>query len=264
MSLTSLRIFMGPVETAGYFAHLRRGLDEIGIRTTCLDFNRHRFAYGGADDLFWGRVLVRAARGRWQTPRRRFARRACWFALAHMSRAILFTQMLVRHDVFVFGGQSLYDSLRDLRVLRFFGKRIVFVFLGSDSRPAYLNGKYAAEGPIDARGLIERTRRTKERIRIVERYADVIVSNPLSSQLHERPFVPFTVLGFPTAPHGGAPSARPNEWEAAEAAQADRPVVVLHAPSDLAGKGTLRIRDAVARLVDKGFRIDYREISGQP
>ena len=44
------RIFIGLMETAGYYGNLKKGFREIGIECTFIDLSFHSFQYGGDDE----------------------------------------------------------------------------------------------------------------------------------------------------------------------------------------------------------------------
>ena len=165
-------------------------------------------------------------------------------------------------DLFVFTG---HDSLLwrnlDLPLLRVLGKRVVWVFLGSDHRPPYLNGKRVREsravGEDGYRQMAERTRAFATIVQRIERRASVVVAMSASAQLHTSPFVHLLAIGIP---HAGdrdepGPPAEPG-------AVGDTNVRVLHSPSDPA-KGSEEIKACVTGLAAGGLPLEYREISGR-
>jgi glycosyltransferase involved in cell wall biosynthesis len=250
----AVRVFLGPVEIAGYYRALEQGLRNIGIEATAVDRGDHPYRYG-ADSarppgivrpaIFARRQLARGgpAAAFW-----RLAARAAWLSV--------FIWAVWRFDVFVFGFGESFFRLRDLPILKVLGKRIVMVFHGSDLRPPYMDGPTMGEG--SGRSIAECAAiaaRRKQRVRHLERYVDAVISHPLYSHFLERPYVralaiglPLSdipeVLGRPTAPAGR--------------------VRILHSPSHPQAKGTPRVREAVQTLVAEGLPIDYVEVSGQP
>ncbi|MGZ8422108.1 MAG: hypothetical protein ACXWV7_04145, partial [Nitrospira sp.] len=241
-------------EVCGYYTNLRHGFSELGIKSVFVALEAHPFQYGDQPSNW---VIQWAQRS---TSRRLAARtkgaRLWWRAVDLAARALLFSWALASFDAFVFSfGSSFFGNL-ELPLLRLSGKKIVCVFHGSDERPPYLSG-YIMRGtgglPIDA--AIAMTRAMKERIRWIERHADVVVSHPLSAHLHERPIIPFLSLGIgyqmASVPPGEGPA--PNGT-----------VRILHAPSRPEAKGTLKIRAAVQNLLAKGHSIELVEVVNRP
>jgi hypothetical protein len=254
-----VRVFMGPTEVAGYYAALRRGFVELGVSCILVDDagSAHRYE---TDDSSAAVRLLRAAKARTDRAAARGGRSVVVASkLESLTRVLVFLYFAVRCDAFIYsygGSLTFYPSL-ELRFLRWMGKRTVFVYHGNDSRLPYLGHPRltTARGGTLAE-CMEYTARLREGLRLVERYADVIVANPFSAHLHLRRAVNWQIIGIPfPAPH---------ESEAEPAARGDGRVRVLHSPSDPEMKGTDRVRQAVASLIERGRPIDYIEITGRP
>ena len=101
-------------------------------------------------------------------------------------------------DIFIFGFASTFFGYLELPLLKLFRRRVVFIFHGSDSRPPYLDGAVpTADAGSRPDALVRSTRRVKRRVRTIDRWADVVVDNPLSAHFHERPIVSFLAIGIP-------------------------------------------------------------------
>jgi hypothetical protein len=242
------RAFLGLTEIAGYYGGLAEGLRAHGVEAVVCDLsgNRYDFAQGPKPAVV--RLAESLARRNARVSRSSPAK-PVWKALALASRAPLFAWAALRFDLFVFGFGTSFFTQRELPLLRRLRKRLVHVFHGSDSRPPYLDGSLM-DGRT-AEECIALTRAVKARLRAIERSVDLVVSNPLSSQLHERPFVSFLALGVPrrcgqaAEPRTGPPRA-------------------LHSPSHPAAKGTNEIREAVRRLNARGVELELVELTGRP
>src|SRR5437763_16858436 len=104
---------------------------------------------------------------------------------------------MARYDVFIYGfGESILRGL-EYPVLKRLGKTIVFVFLGSDSRPPYMDGP-DLESPAgqSPEALIRLALRKKRLVSRLERYGDFVICNPLTAQFAELSFVSFFALGL--------------------------------------------------------------------
>lgn len=246
--MRSRGVYLGPTETAGYFARLAVGLRSIGVATMYVDLGDHPFAYPEAPRPTLAVKLVRAARR--HADDRLWLSRTVWRAVEIAGRASLSVWAIIRCDVFVFASGRTLLGLYELRALRFLRKRIVVVFFGSDARPAYLDGIDANRPDATTDQLIALTREKRRVIRRLERYADVIVSHGPYSQLLRREYANWIQIGIPTLMQDSTPASTGPR------------VRVLHAPSNSLAKGTSLIRDMVARLRDDGLEIDYREVQG--
>jgi hypothetical protein len=156
-------------------------------------------------------------------------------------------------DVFVFSGRTFLGG-HDLRLIRQAGKRIVWVFTGTDHRPPYLNAKLVRESKHDPKRLVAEADMIRKRVHQVEAYAHAIVAHGPSSQFHRKPFAELLSVGIPVRP------AQPNDigpWPG------EAGVRILHCPTDPA-KGSHEIRSAVGRLRSGGLQISYLEVAGRP
>ena len=249
-------------EIAGYFTNLTRGLRELGVECTFFsgpdDFSYYHEEARRTDDIAMRMVKLSSRKqrglGRWN-----LLAKAWWFAVRQFFSLLLFAQAALRHDVFVFTGAQGFIPFWywDLRILKFLGKKIIFVFLGSDHRPTYLNGVYAGEeqgfGTAD---LVRLAREMKARLKSIERYADFTVGHHLSAHFHEKPICILQLFGLPHPDHG--PPLSPFQ------PGIRCPLRILHAPSRPRVKGSETIRAAVRNLRGKGHDVEFIELTGRP
>ena len=247
------RIFIGLTEIADYYAQLQAGLEELGYDTVFVSLAPHPFYSSPsrgrvpAVARLASKAEARAAR----SSGRRRALSTCWRLAALSLRLPLLLWAIATREIFIFGFASSFFAYRELPLLKLLGKRVIYIFNGSDSRPPYLNGSLRGSAPWrEPDWFIRSTRQTKRRVATIDRSADVVVDNPLSAHLHERPVVSFTAIGVPRRP---LPETR---------RAAREPVRVLHSPSNPVAKGSEAIRAAVDRLRARGLPIELVELSG--
>lgn len=243
------RVFLGLTNVAGYYSQLRAGFEEIGIGATLATFSEHGFSYADERNVPAPVRLARAVR-RW---RERSPRNVLGIAADIVVRLLLLLWAIARHDAFVFGYNSTFFRFRELPLIKLAGRRIVYMFHGSDSRPPFFDGALLTENDLTDEQVALRTKQQKQTIATIERWADVIVSYPVHSHFHTRPVVFTTLVGFPFDCQRATTSARGGD-----------DVVIVHAPSVRASKGTAQIREAIERVRAKGHRINLIEISGRP
>lgn len=244
-------VLVGLGETAGYCSQLVDGLRAIGVRADHVDLGPDRYAYGEGRQRRLVQLVRSLARRRAAGPGPRFV----WRAAHRVSMLILFLDALVRYDAFVLRAGDSFFALRELPLYRRLGKRLVVVFLGTDSRPTYMSGAQVARG-ISGTEAARSTAAKRAQVRRIERAATAIICHVLTAQLHVRPAVAFLEVGIPRRV-----PARP---ESPEPEPAGRPVRILHAPSNVAGKGTRAVREAVERVREQGIDVDLRVITGRP
>jgi glycosyltransferase involved in cell wall biosynthesis len=257
---TSVRIFVGMTEIAGYFTNLTRGFRELGVECTffCL-WDSFRYAEQLRDhtQTRTTRLLRAAYRRRASVHRWNLPSRACWDGLIRLSWLTAFVQAIRSNDVFIFTfGQSFSSRYWDLPLLRLLGKQVLFVFTGTDHRPPYLNGVFQGDHPKSPSELVSLSRELKARLKTIERYAEFVVGHHLSAHFHEKPLIAFQLMGVPYLPPGVQSPRAESENSA--------PLRIVHAPSRPQIKGTAVIRSIVQNLLQKGRNIQLIELSGRP
>lgn len=248
------RVFLGLSDICGYYSQLEEGLRARGVPTTFVNaFPDRPYRRKTQPDAF-GR-LVEWLGAKRNASSRGSLRRKGWMALQAVVLPVYGATALARFDVFVFASGQSFLLGRDREVLRLFGKRVISVCHGTDSRPPYMSGAFvAAEGPVDVARIAEETRALKRFVRALEETSDVVIQHPLTGQLHERPFVNWFEIGIPSTPREVGPTRRRERDE----------VVILHAPTRPGPKGTREIERAIASLEAKGHRIRFEKIVGRP
>ncbi len=265
------RIFLGLTEVSGYYAQLRKGFAELGIECVHIPIQAHRFAYDEAQDMGWPARLARFfVKSRVSVPEAARWRRRAWLVPVTITRVILFIWAVRRFDVFIMGGGSSFFRFWDLPVLRWLGRRVIYVLHGTDARPAYLDGSFYQERhaatrqsdldppPLDDEFIDAYVAATTIRhrdVRWIERHAETVVCGPGFAQLLDKPFVNFAAIGIPfSPPDTRLPKPRPPDGR----------VRILHATSDMVGRGTRITRGLIEELVGRGLPIDFIVMTGQP
>jgi hypothetical protein len=252
----SPRIFIGLTEIAGFYGNLAAGFRANGAQSTFVDLATHPYQYALGDQ----RWIVRLVRWTWRRldTRRGLVGRLVPWKLAHrLALVALFIWALPRHDAFIFGFRTSFFRLRSLPVLRFMGKKVIFVFNGSDARPPFIDG--ADMDPVrqlSIDGCIKLAHKKKRQIAQIERWATVVVSHALYLHFFERPAAGFQVLGLAQQLLADYPTVMPEPPEP--------PIRILHSPSNPAVKGSVLIRAAVDRLIADGLPLQLVEIRGMP
>ena len=222
----SLRVLHAPVEIAGQSALSVRGLRQLGVSAHAFAAE-HPFRYAAAPDIVPGP-----------------GRRAFLAASARALRA---------HDVvhYHYGASFLRGAL-DARALRRLGRRVVVEFLGSDVRVPSIE---RARNPHYVQLLGEDDAAAEQLMRRWARITDghVILCDH-SLEAYVRPwFEHVHIVGQRVAVDAIAPAPPSPEPHVP---------VVVHSPSDVAGKGTAHVRAAVETLRGEGARLEYVEVRG--
>jgi len=257
------RIHLGPYEVAGYYAHLARGFERLGVPCHYGVLMAHPFAFAAEQPKGLRALALWIDRRRRPLPTRD-PRRLAALLLYGLVVAAYGLGTVGRCDTYIFGfGHSFLPFNLDLPLLRLLGKRVIVnLGHGCEMRLPYCDGSYqSADGLVQptAKALAGLTSRRARRARWLERWAHAVVGAPLSTApLARQRFVNWFALGVPCAPQAAEPAGP------AESAQpaAMAPLRLLHSPSHPALKGTAQIRQAVVALQQQGYALEYRELSG--
>lgn len=253
------RIFIGFGEIAGFYGRLHRGFTEIGIESVFAEIVENQFNYQHDSKENCLISYCRKARAKFVLYRSSNKLLGFLYGTSLFFAKVLLLFWAIRNfDVFIFSGRTSFFHHIELPLLKIFGKKIVYIFLGSDSRPLYINGRTSSETyGISIEEAISRTAAMKKDIRKIEKYADVIVDHPPAGHFHEKPFVPFFAIGVPFAP------PKNSEKEMPAQNKSDK-IRIVHAPSFPECKGSDFFKQIIERMKNKGYQIDFVEIIDKP
>jgi len=247
------KVFIGLTEIAGYCGNLKRGFHSIGIECTFINLSSHPFQYGGDDEP---NILVKMCRWSLKHVRNYNSKilKAPFFLLVNIVKVAIFVRALHHYNVFIFVfGNSFFNNF-DLPIMKLLNKQIIFIYLGSDDRPPYIDGFLKDITPIMCK---TRAQKIKSSIVAKEKYASSIIAHPASAHFHVKKCIKGLSIGLPlSAPtHKESPQTE---------IKTKKSVVILHSPSDPTAKGSNLIRAAISELIQKGHSIDFVEITGKP
>ena len=249
-----MKIFMGLIEVSGYYNNLKKAFDELGVESTFINFLDHPFKYGEGDVNLWTRIIKFSIQKQYSTPRWNLVGRLWWIAAQWIAHTLLFLWAFATHDAFIFGFKSTFFAFKELPLLKLFNKKIIYVFHGTDGRPPYLGR--AAQQSLPWEEILQQAKKMKAELDIIDRYADFIVDNPVTTHFHERPIVIVQIIGVPLK----SPDVRGSPEPVSTAGR----IRILHCPSAPRLKGTPQIRQAICNLQAKGHPIDFIEIVDKP
>jgi len=179
------------------------------------------------------------------------------FVLWRREMASQFLRALHSYDLFIFTfGTSFFPGFIDYPILRLCKKKIVCAFFGDDIRYWYAyrermrmidQPEYTEAEHADYYGSRKNFfDRQLAKVKIAERYSNLILSQPSMDQLQTRPYMRLNI---------------PLDLSLFRFAVPNREVpVVLHAPTDTGIKGTKYIRAAVDELKREGVHFEFRLI----
>lgn len=246
-----MRYFFGGYDAAGYMLKLSNSMIEKGNKVRYKNLGEDRYDYSKKGKLH-SEIKVKAR----TKERRRYFTKIINFINLLLYRIWVITNEINRSDVFIITGYQGIINFHELVLLKLLGKKIIIIFLGSDARPPYLSGKHLDDrnGIFDSNQIMLESKNIKKRIKRVEKYADIIVNNPATSQFFERECIDFLYLGFPLPKI----NEEKNEYE-------DKKTIrVLHAPSRPVAKGSNEFSRIIEKLQKNGHEIEYKTIVNMP
>lgn len=254
---------MGLVEIAGYYKNLKKGFQQIDADCTYVNLSSNKFLYGDDDTptfiVKWMKQVI--SQIRLNASQGKKVKQMLYTRLLEILKVIFFIWTLCNFDVFIMGfGSSFFGTNLsyfrhwDLPILKFFNKKVIFTFHGSDSRPPFMDGTVMTlDGRVTIEKCIQLTAEKKKYMSMINKYADVIIDIPPQGIFHECPFVLNLFVGLPYSISNTSIVTK-----------ADNIIRILHAPSNPEAKGTSEIRQAIENLKKKGYEIEFNEIIGLP
>lgn len=249
------RIFMGFSNVAGYYGNLAIGFKALGITAHLFDAVPNVFQYDlKSDQPFFLKLLSRINSLKHSSNNKALSVIA---KIIYVSlRPVFFIWAMLFHDVFIFSGHSSFLRFYDLQILKFFGKKIIYLYHGSDVRPGYMSGVHPENGGGDTpKGWKRLAEWQIAQMRKEEKYADVIINNTGTAQFCSRPIVKGLAIGIPSLLE---------EHKIDDLNKKNRDIKIVHAPSRPGPKGTYEFRAVIEKLKNEGYKIDYRELYKVP
>lgn len=255
------RFFLGLVEIAGYYNKLSGGFEKIGIEAEFVSLSNHAFEYSRKPSKhILPRVIAFLLKKSRQYSDDFFIRKIFWVSLNAIKIPLLIWA-IISYDVFIFSyGTSFFSNHMDLPILKILRKTTIFQFHGSDSRPPYFDGPFIFGTHEIGNEEIASIKKKKNQIDRINKWADYIIDTPTAGHFHTKPFINWLIIGLPCV----LP-----KMPCVETRSGDSHIVrILHSPSFPAIKGTDEIRriinDLQQDLGQRGYKIEYVEITGQP
>lgn len=246
-------VMLSLCELGGYYNHLENGLTKLGYYARTEFLHYHIFAYKNNYKQSLWKIFAQNLSKIVRNPKIPLIFRLPFWAIHRFIAApVYFFFCVFKYDVFVFAfKKTFFPFFLDLPLLRLFGKKIIFVFHGSDSRPPYLNGAFKNNSIAS---IVRKARAMKRDLICIEKYSDYIIAAISNSLFLEQATIDWFAIGLPV---------KIDENELSNILEKIEIPLVLHAPSNLEIKGTLLIRKAVEELLNEGYCFKYTELIGK-
>lgn len=253
-----MKIFLGISEISGMMASMNDAFRKLGHNSYFANFYIHPFNYDQEQKESWFVKKIRAIYyEKILTRQKGSIVRSLYSTYSKLLRVIYFLQCLFKYDAFIFiYGLSFFTFIPrlrylDIKLLKLFKKTVVYWYVGSDSRPPYIDGTYLYTS-LSMSEIAIKSKNKKEQVNTIEHLADYIIDYPSNSYFREKPFLNYFLTGIPT-------KIRPYN-----SCVENRVPRILHCPSNPIPKGTPAIRAALNELKIEGYEFEYIEIVNRP
>lgn len=122
-----MRVYLGPANSANFSYYIEKSLKTVGIKADFISFSNslHQFDYGE----------VKVFRLINNPPFKIFGKNIFYFINQYFLKSIYFSYTLIRYEVFIFiKPMTFFKNNFDLKILKFFGKKIVTINAGCADR----------------------------------------------------------------------------------------------------------------------------------
>jgi hypothetical protein len=252
-----VKIFIGPIEIAGYYGRLAIGLRDLGYEVNFYLNDNTNYNYEILPNLKFGAILNYLKK---QYEHSETSNPFHPYLVKSIYRSFYFLwglRVIFTHKVFIFGfGRSLFNNGLDLRICKILGKIVICnISHGSEARPPYFNGIYNGDYLSDEylSTIHMLTKEMKKRLTVIEKYADFIIGSPKSSSpFINRNMIHYLNIGHPLNFH---------LLENFKKNSAFKPFKILHAPTRPVAKGAQKIEEVVNRLIRNGYNIEFVKLT---
>jgi hypothetical protein len=118
----SPRIFIGFTDIAGVGTRLEAGFRKIGCKADFYFFNKHPFDYSGGSRLQFSKKLI----------------------VSRIEKILFLIKILIKYDYFIYigSGTGFLKNRLDIKILNFFRKKTMIMYVGCDVRMPSVVAKY--------------------------------------------------------------------------------------------------------------------------
>lgn len=239
------RVFIGFSSTSGYYYSLYEGLRERDdVKVTLLFTSYNKFGFDKRKDL------SHAQRWFYFVHKKVYPVSVkAYLILKLLSLFFIFPFIFFRHDVFIFASGNSFLREIELPIYRFFNKKVIAVFTGSDIRPAYINLLTGFKSLDD---IVRFAKKQKKKVEAFEKNNAIIISHPTISHFQTKPYLMWLNIGFP----------KKIDFENKHFEKRKNDILAIHSPSNPKLKGTEEIKKLVNELNEENSFHIHLEILG--
>lgn len=235
-----MRVLLGLNEVANNLQSLKKGFDAIGIQSDIILVDNYQF--GINEKLIiknWNISLAKYFIAQYQKFKKNTFMRIPLSFLSSFARLLLLLRCIYTYDVFIMIAYSRFLDYKELPLLRFFNKKIIYLVVGSDFRAPYFDGSYFDKSLSEIYRL---TLTTKNRVDTLEKYASYIISYSVVSHFQKSLFIDLRYIGIAVdVQNNEIGEIPPYYWKKSN-------VKIVHAPTNKIAKGSMEIIAAIEKI----------------
>jgi len=173
-----------------------------------------------------------------------------------LKAAVFLSQAVKKYDIFHFYyAKSILPLYLDLPILKVFGKKIFFTFQGSDiRRRGYFLKHFKTDIYKDCGGITHK--KFFDFFRLLRLKIAVFFAN---KTFVLNPDLKFISPSSEMMPYGNVDL---DEWLPVESEKGNKPLIILHAPTNRAIKGTKYLIEAISKLKKEGYLVNLKLLEG--
>lgn len=182
MNIKKSKVFVGPSNTSGNATYIANALRQVGVEAYSFEFSNLKHPFGYKTDFLIPQIVRRKNNIIIKLLKNRFTLRPLNATL----RLFFFFRLIILFDTFIFiSTKTLFRNKLDLRLLKFFNKKVVFRFCGCRERNPLdpLNQEKAGfcssckDLKLQMNCLCNRLEQKKSLIKMIEKYSDIIFTH---------------------------------------------------------------------------------------
>lgn len=243
------RTLIGFSEISGYFKNLHQGFIDIGLEASYINNGNFTFNYdfnSEKNEKFFNKYIY-FSRSYRNNPT--FLKKIVFTIFS----ITVFIYSLIRYQNFIISPKSTLIKKIDIIFYRLFGKKVIYVSLGNDSRPPFFSGKYKDFGKkqFNSHNILIESKKIKKSVRFYEKFSNYFISYPQHAQFNKNKIINGMCIGFPSKINNDNLKSKKKKKEK---------IKILHAPSRPEAKGTKYIKHIIYEIIKDGYNIEFKEL----
>jgi len=233
--MKKIRILHCPSDVGGQAWMISRAERQLGYNSDHIIFSSSQIGYPADYNLFFKKKS---------------------FFRNFLKAVIFLSQAIKKYDVFHFYyARTILPFCLDLPVLKIFRKKIFFTFQGSDiRRRGYFLKRFKTDVYKDCKEI--RHKKFFDFFRLLRLKIAVFFAN---KTFVLNPDLKFISPSSEMMPYGNVDL---DEWLPVESEKGNKPLIILHAPTNRAIKGTKYLIEAISKLKKEGYLVNLKLLEG--